>query len=115
MRSILLIAMLSLGASLPVMAGECSSILPSTCVQLLDAAPTRSKTLTEKFSELDYVPGIRFPVEERSVLIDPQRYGLKPSDGTFRYYPMNGTVYRVENDSWLILEVIRNRQTAHLR
>jgi hypothetical protein len=62
-----------------------------------------------------YLVGDRFPFEVHSFVMDPARYGLAPSDGTWRYYALSGVVYRVRNGSGEVLEVIRSRRTAHLR
>jgi hypothetical protein len=98
----------------PAIAGQCGSIVPSVCVLSLDDTPTR-KVLRVAPTVTPYIVGDRFPVEEHSLLMDPVRYDLAPSDGTWRYYAMAGVVYRVEARSGLVLEVIRNRQTSHLR
>jgi hypothetical protein len=107
---------LSLGflLPLPLQAADCGSIVPSVCEMALEEVTGR-KVITVTPTVTPYAVGDRFPVETRSLLLDPVRYGLQPSDGTWRYYPMAGVVYRVENASGLVLEVIRNRRTAHLR
>ncbi|WP_137112114.1 hypothetical protein [Rhodobacter sp. SY28-1] len=111
----LLILGLALPALTPAEAGDCGSIVASVCDQGSTNASTGAKTVSVKPSTTTYVIGDRFPYETRSLLIDPRRYSLKLSDGTWRYYAMEGAVYRVQNETGVVLEVIRNRRTAHLR
>lgn len=112
---ILALFLLSALPSLPAQAAECGSIVPSVCAMpLKDPAPVR-KVLKVKPTATPYAIGDRFPVETQSLLMDPARYGLKPSDGSWRYYAKRGVVYRVETASDLVLEVIRSRRTSHLR
>jgi hypothetical protein len=94
---------------------DCGSIVPSVCVQTVDDEAPRRKVLKVRSTVTPYVVGDRFPVETRSLLMDPVRYGLTPSDGSWRYYALRGVVYRVENRSGLVLEVIRSHRTSHLR
>lgn len=103
-----------LGATLPLRAGDCGSIVASVCSTSVDGASGR-KVLKIKPSVTAYVVGDRLPVEGRSLLMDPARYGLAPSDGSWRYYALGGIVYRVETGSAVVLEVIRSRHTSHLR
>lgn len=113
----LLLPLLAFGLVLPApaRASDCASLVASVCAMPLEGpAPTR-KVLKVKPTVTPYVTGDRFPYETRSLLMDPARYGLAPSDGTWRYYAMAGVVYRVQNGTGLVLEVIRSRHTAHLR
>ena len=110
----LLLSLLLLVPIGPAQAGPCGSIVPSVCERPVEDAPAR-KILRVKPSVTPFGIGDRFPVETRSLLMDPARYQLAPSDGSWRYYAMAGVVYRVETASGLVLEVIRNRRTAHLR
>jgi hypothetical protein len=111
----LLYFVLAVVLGLPAQVGACGSIVPSVCTDApADPAPVR-KVLTVKPTVTPFQIGDRFPVESQSFLMDPRRYDLKPSDGSWRYYAMNGIVYRVANGSGLVLEVIRTSRTAHLR
>lgn len=112
MRPLLLSLLLTL--PLPALAADCGSLVPSVCKLPLEEVTSR-KVLTVAPAVTSYAVGDRFPFEDRSLLMDPARYGLRVSDGTWRYYAMSGVVYRVETGSGLVLEVIRNRRTAHLR
>jgi hypothetical protein len=111
----LILSLLLLSAALPAQAGQCGSIVPSVCAMPVEEAAPERKVLKVKPTVTPYRVGDRFPVETRSLLMDPARYDLMPSDGTWRYYAMRGVVYRVDNDSGLVLEVIRSRRTSHLR
>ncbi len=111
----LILSLLLLCSAVPAQAAECGSIVPSVCVMALDELAPSRKVLKVAPTVTPYVVGDQFPVEGRSLLMNPTRYGLKPSDGTWRYYALAGVVYRIENASGLVLEVIRSRSTAHLR
>ena len=99
----------------PAEASDCGSIVPSVCAKPLEETSPSRKVLKVKPTVTPYVLGDRFPVEERFFLMNPTRYGLRLSDGTWRYYAISGVVYRVENSTGLVLEVIRDRRTSHLR
>jgi len=115
MRRFLLVLGLALTMQGPVLADECGSIVASVCDEPASNAGTGAKALSVKTVVTSYVVGDRYPFETRSLLMNPARYDLKPSDGTWRYYAMEGVVYRVQNDTGIVLEVIRNQRTAHLR
>ena len=102
--------------ALPAYSGECASLVRSVCAETADlpSSPGR-KVIKVKPSATPYKVGDTFPVGTRSLLMDPARYGLKPSDGSWRYYAMGGVVYRVESVSGLVLELIRTPRTSHLR
>ena len=111
----LILSVLLLVPALPAWTAECGSIVPSVCAMSLDDSAAVRKVLTVKPTVTPYLVGDRFPFEDHSFLMDPARYGLPPSDGTWRYYARSGVVYRVQNGSGQVLEVIRNRRTSHLR
>lgn len=111
----MLYSVVFMALGLPAQAGSCSSFVASVCEKSLsDPVPVR-KVLKVKPTVTAFSVGDRFPFEGQSLLMDPRRYNLKPSDGTWRYYSRSGVVYRVANQSGLVLEVIRSSQTAHLR
>jgi hypothetical protein len=109
------LTLLAITLAPPAWAGECGSLVASVCDPPSQSQPTRHKVITVKPTVTPYRVGDRFPVETRSLLLDPARYDLAPSDGSWRYYALNGAVYRVETGTGVVLEVIRNRHTAHLR
>lgn len=110
----LLLSLLLLGPATAA-AADCGSIVPSVCVMAVEDLSSAPKMLKVKPGVTPFLVGDRFPVESRSLLMDPARYGLDPSDGSWRYYAMAGVVYRIENGTGLVLEVIRSRGTAYLR
>jgi hypothetical protein len=55
----------------------------------------------------DFSVGDVFPIYEHSMLLDIDRYGLKPVDGPWRYYRSGPDIYRVAVDGYKVLEVIR--------
>ena len=58
-------------------------------------------------------PGDAFPVEGRSVVMDPSRYGLEPVTGAWRYYLLDGIVYRVDAATDRVIDA--QRATPALR
>lgn len=106
---------LTLSTASLALSDDCGSIVPSVCENRVTETAAGAKVLTVTKTATTYLVGDRFPYESRSLLMDPTRYSLRPSDGTWRYYAMEGVVYRVETGTGLVLEVIRNRRTAHLR
>jgi hypothetical protein len=110
-----LLIVLALSLALPAWASDCSSLVASVCEKSDTDNSTGAKVLSVPTTVTSFVVGDRFPYETRSLLMDPARYNLRPSDGTWRYYAMSGVIYRVQTDTGLVLEVIRNRHTAQLR
>ncbi len=55
----------------------------------------------------DFTVGDIFPIYEHSMLLEIDRYGLKPVDGPWRYYKSGPDIYRVAVDGYKVLEVIR--------
>lgn len=112
----LILSLLLIAPGLAARGSDCASLVPSVCVMPLEeeATPAR-KVIKVAPTVTPYGVGDQFPVEGLSLLMDPARYGLKPSDGSWRYYAVAGVVYRVANGSGLVLEVIRSRRTSHLR
>jgi hypothetical protein len=56
----------------------------------------------------DFAVGDVFPIYDFSMLMDLDRYGLKPVDGAWRYYKSGTDIYRVSTDGYTVLEIIRN-------
>ncbi|RYI34315.1 MAG: hypothetical protein EON48_02060 [Acetobacteraceae bacterium] len=99
----------------PLQAAGCASLVTSVCETSIETPTATRKVIKVKPTVTPFVVGDRFPVESHSLLMDPTRYRLAPSDGTWRYYAVQGVVYRVENASARVLEVIRDSRTSHLR
>jgi hypothetical protein len=111
----LILSLLLIFPTLPAASAECGSIVPSVCAMPLEGPAPVRKVIKVKPTVTPYVVGDRFPFEDHFFVMDPVRYGLAPSDGTWRYYAMSGVVYRVQNGSGEVLEVIRSHRTSHLR
>ncbi|HLQ17713.1 MAG TPA: hypothetical protein VK146_01940 [Tabrizicola sp.] len=115
----LMVTLLLAFPALPAAAKDCSSLVASVCAPADTAAtttsPTTRKVLKVKVRPPAFAVGDRFPVEEHSLLMNPRRYGLEGSDGTWRYYALDGTVYRVDTTTAQIIEVIRDQRTWGLR
>lgn len=56
----------------------------------------------------DFIVGQEFPVYEHNMVLDVDRYSLKPVDGAWRYYKTGGDIYKVSTDDYTVLEIIRN-------
>ncbi len=56
--------------------------------------------------------GDAFPIYEHSMLIDPPRYGLPPVTGNWRYYRANGHTYKVDAQSFAVLDVVAEGHAA---
>ncbi len=115
MRLVLMMSALLVGQSLPARANECMTLVASVCRQGTDSQGTSVRFLQAASTVTALSVGDRFPVEARSLLMDPKRYGLPGVDGQWRYYAMNGVVYRVANDTGLVLDTISDRRTQNLR
>ncbi len=103
----------------PALADTCTSLVKSMCpgtsAETAAPAPTGRRVLKVEVRPPAFAIGDRFPVEERSLLMNPTRYGLEGSDGTWRYYAMDGVVYKVDTTSAQVIEVIRDSRTWGLR
>ncbi len=115
MRLVLMMSVLIVGQSLPASADECMTLVASACPQGADSPPAEVRFLRVESTVTAVAVGDRFPVEARSLLMDPKRYGLPGVDGQWRYYAMNGVVYRVANETALVLDTISDRRTQNLR
>ena len=92
----------------------CASFIASVCPQ---GAPT---TMTARFIRLPHHPppfavGDTFPTAQHSLLMNPARYGLPPVTGNWRYYRVKGEVFRVDADTALVLEVVKDGNRRMLR
>ena len=61
-----------------------------------------------------FAEGEVFPVAEYSLLMNPERYGLPPVDGPWRYYQVEFEVFRVDNATQRgVLERMRAAMAPH--
>jgi hypothetical protein len=97
-------------------AGECSSLIQSVCgaEPPADTAQPR-RVLKVATRPPEFAKGDHFPVEDRSILMNPTRYRLPKVYGDWRYYAKDGVVYRVEVATATVLEVINDNRTWSLR
>lgn len=107
--------LLALPAASSAAAGECASLVASMCADAPEDAVPARRVIRQTVAPPDFAYGDRFPVEERSLLLNPTRHDLPAVDGPWRYYAMNGAVYRVDNQTFRVLEVIRDARTWSLR
>lgn len=53
-----------------------------------------------------YAVGDVFPVYEHNMVLNTERHGLAPVDGSWRYYEQGSAIYRVSVHDHRVLEVI---------
>jgi hypothetical protein len=92
----------------------CASLVASVCPR------DQATTTTARFIRLPPRPpafevGEAFPVAQHSLLMNPTRYGLPPVSGNWRYYRVKGEVFRVDTDSAVVLEVVKDGNRRMLR
>jgi hypothetical protein len=93
----------------------CASLVASMC-----PAGEQAETMTARFIRTPARPpafavGDAFPVAEHSILMNPARYGLPPVDGGWRYYRVAPDVFRVDSETGLVLEVVKEGNRRLLR
>ncbi len=108
-----LIALLCTGAS--AASAACASLVTSVCP---DASA--DDTSTPRFIRLPprppaFAEGEVFPVQDYSLLMNPERYGLPPVDGPWRYYQVDHEVFRVDNATQRVLEVVTDGNRLMIR
>lgn len=62
-----------------------------------------------------FATGEDFPVYQHSMLLDPPRYGLPAVSGNWRYYRVDGDVYRVDAATHKVIERVQGGNLALLR
>ncbi|MFD1912478.1 hypothetical protein [Halodurantibacterium flavum] len=105
---------LSLAAALVLPAtavfADCDSILVAdTCV-----APVNTIATEAVLEEPVYEVGDTLPIYDYNILINPEYYGLPVVNGHWRYYRVNGDIFRVHAGTAEILERV-TEQSALLR
>jgi hypothetical protein len=95
-------------------AAGCASLVASMCPR------DQPITMTARFIRMPPRPpafavGETFPTAQHSLLMNPERYGLPPVTGNWRYYRVKGEVFRVDADSALVLEVVKDGNRRMLR
>ncbi len=102
------------GGPAPAIAA-CASLVASMCDD--NAATT---DLQQRFIRLPPRPpafavGEVFPVADHSLMMNPERYGLPPVDGQWRYYQVEFEVFRVDNTTHQVLEVVTDGNRLMIR
>ena len=92
----------------------CASLVASVCPRDVPS------TMTARFIRLPPRPpafavGEAFPIADHSLLMNPARYGLPAVSGNWRYYRVNGDVFRVDVDTALVLEIVTDGNRRMLR
>jgi hypothetical protein len=96
-------------------AATCASLVASVCPE----GPT-ADSQTARFIQLPprppaFAEGEVFPVAEHNILMNPKRYGLPPVDGPWRYYQIDHEVFRVDNATHQVLEVVTEGNRLMIR
>lgn len=83
---------------------------------LNDAAATAPgpKRLRVEPAKPAYAVGDAFPVYQHNILIDPPRYGLPPVNGNWRYYRADGHTYKVDAQSFAVMDIVDEGNLALL-
>jgi hypothetical protein len=92
----------------------CASLVASVCPR------DQATTMTARFIRLPPRPpafavGETFPTAQHNLLMNPARYGLPPVTGNWRYYRVKGEVFRVDADTAVVLEVVKDGNRRMLR
>jgi hypothetical protein len=108
-----LIALVCAGA--PPASAACASLVASVCPD----API-DDTSGPRFIRLPprppaFAEGEVFPVDDYSILMNPERYGLPPVDGAWRYYQIDHEVFRIDNATQRVLEVVTDGNRLMIR
>jgi hypothetical protein len=112
LRALMMIALLA--APLPA-AAECASLVKSMCKDDGDDATLQSRFIRLPPRPPAFAEGEVFPVEDHSLLMNPERYGLPPVDGPWRYYQIDHEVFRVDNATGRVLEVVTDGNRLMIR
>lgn len=108
-RALLISAMLAF--PLPAVA-ECASLVASVCA---DDATTTPHFIRLPPRPPAFAEGEVFPVNDHNILMNPERYGLPPVDGEWRYYQIEHEVFRVDNATRRVLEVVSDGNRLMIR
>ena len=55
----------------------------------------------------DVAVGDAFPIYDHSMILDLERYGLPPVDGAWRYYRSGPDIYKVDANTYRVLDILR--------
>jgi hypothetical protein len=108
-----LILILCLGPGTAVAA--CSSLVASVCPEVPSADTPIARFVRLPPRPPAYAQGEVFPVNDHSLLMNPERYGLPPVDGPWRYYQIDHEVFRVDNATQRVLEVVTGGNRLMIR
>jgi hypothetical protein len=116
MRCLVVAVLLGLGLANASIADECNSLVKSVCGDqpANESTPTR-RVLKVEPKPPEFATGDIFPMEDHSLLMNPTRYKLPKVDGPWRYYALDGVVYRVDIATAKVLQVINDNRTWSLR
>jgi hypothetical protein len=105
---------LSCGLSSPA-AAACASLVASVCPEGRTADSPTARFIRLPPRPPVFAKGDVFPVTEHSILMNPERYGLPPVDGLWRYYQVDHEVFRVDNATHQVLEVVTEGNRLMIR
>lgn len=99
---------------LPTAAG-CASLVASVCPQMPQAAAPGARFIRLPPRPPAFAQGALFPVADHNILMNPERFGLPPVDGNWRYYQVEYEVFRVDAKTNRVLEVVKDGNRRMLR
>lgn len=102
------------GGPAPAMA-DCASLVASVCPDEKATAGSEPRIIRLPPRPPAFAVGEIFPVEDYSLLMNPGRYGLPPVDGPWRYYQVEFEVFRVDNATQRVLEVVKEGNRLMIR
>ncbi len=103
-----------MAAPLPVAAG-CASLVASVCPDDDGTDAVASRFIRLPPRPPAFAIGEVFPVADHSLMMNPERYGLPPVDGPWRYYQVDHEVFRVDNATQRVLEVVKDGNRLMIR
>jgi hypothetical protein len=84
----------------------CGSLVASVCPKDAQTESLTARTIRLPPRPPAFAQGEVFPVDQHNILMNPERYGLPPVDGPWRYYRIEHEVFRVDNATQEVLEVV---------
>jgi hypothetical protein len=94
---------------------DCASLVQSVCPDTPTAETPAARFIRLPPRPPAFAEGEVFPVDDYNILLNPERYGLPPVDGPWRYYQIDHEVFRVDNATGRVLEVVAGGNRLMIR
>jgi hypothetical protein len=115
MKVLSLYMIMSLCMAPAAVRADCASLVASMCDDDTAATGPQSRVIRLPPRAPAFAVGDVFPVQDHSLLMDPERYDLPPVDGPWRYYQVDFEVFRVDNATQRVLEVVTDGNRLMIR